>query len=360
MMSLDDIKDRLNQDPMSALAWLLPNGKMIRHSFCCGDVYGKPATPGHDGSFKFNCRRLLGKDWADGDRGYNGIYDVFVRHVDGDQTKAIKLAREFLKLPVNERPQAAQGREPGSRRRDNDKIEVIKVITPAPETPPTIPERHRHALKGLWPWRTVNGELIGYTYRIEFTDRQTNTIKKLPLPLTWCHLRHRDTQKEWTAWHNAGLPKPQPLSDAELLANAQRILLVEGEKTRDAGKTLIRMTNTPLPQFDLAVTWYGGVERIPYVDWSPLAGKTVYSWPDADLVSSSTLHRPGMLAMEKIGKILSQLSPCPAYFIADPHRSWKAISQTSLPKGWDLADPIPAPGTHAWITETINNAERYL
>lgn len=367
MTTLEDIKDRLNQDPTSALTWLMPNGRMIRHQFCCGDVFGKAPSPKKDGSFKFNCKKLVGKDYASGDRGLRGIYDVFVAYSDGNQTEAIKLARDFLKLPVSERPQAVQGHEHGRRRRGDGPetpIEVIEVITPAPETSPTIPERHRHAVKGIWPWRKASGEILGYSYRLEFKDQETGEFKKIPLPLTWCKLRNKKTGQQWEAWHNAGLPQPQPLFDAPALLQASRILLVEGETTREAAQAMIARQTGPLAGFDMATTWYGGVERIAHVDWSPLTSqsntpKVVIGWPDADDVNSK-LYRPGMLAMEKIGKLLSQLSPWPEFYVADPQRTWRSVSEVPLPKGWDLADPIPAPGTDAWITETITTVERYL
>lgn len=367
-ITLEEIKDRLNQDPASALTWLMPQGRMIRHQFCCGDVYGQAPSPNKDGSFKFNCKKLVGKDYASGDRGLCGIYDVFVAYTGGNQTKAIGLARDYLKLPVAERPKPVQGHEHGRRRQGggvDSPIEVIEVITPAPETSPTVPKHHQHALKGLWPWRHASGELQGYTYRMEFTDKKTGELKKIALPLTWCKLCNNETGQKWQAWHNAGLPQPQALYGAPNLLTASRIILVEGEKTRDAVGAMISTPSNPLGGFDAATTWHGGVDRISYVDWSPLSPqgmppKEIIGWPDADPVGKNSLYRPGMLAMEKVGKFLSQLSPCPAFYIADPQRTWKSISETPLPKGWDLADPIPAPGTDAWITETIKTAERYL
>lgn len=363
MTTLQEIKDKLNDDAASALSWLMPNGVLIRNEFCCGDVTGKAPRKGNLGSFKFNCKRLTGKDWAGGERGFYGVYDVFVAHFDGNQTKAIEASRSFLKMPAHERPQPAQGHEPGRRKRRDDKIEVIEVITPAPETRPLIPQHHRHVVKGLWPWRTKEGELVGYTYRIEFTDKASGARKKFPLPLTWCKLRHTDTKKEWSGWHNAGLPFPQPLSDAHQLSRCQRLLLVEGEKTRDAALEIIQAPDGPLSGFDKCITWYGGVERIAYIDWSPLGEgepKEIYGWPDADAVSSQTLHRPGFLAMERVGAELAKLPVRPTYFITDPQKTWKLISDTPLPSGWDLADPIPSPGTDAWIKETILKAEQYL
>lgn len=363
MSSLEEIKEKLNDDAASALSWLLPNGVLIRNEFCCGDVSGTPARKGNTGSFKFNCKRLVGKDWAGGEKGFHGVYDVFVAHYNGNQIQAIEASRSFLKLPPKERPQPAQGHEHGSRKRRDDKIEVLEVITPAPETRPIIPQHHRHAIKGLWPWQTKEGALVGYTYRIEFIDNASGTRKKFPLPLTWCKLRNTKTKKEWTGWHNAGLPSPQPLSDAHQLEKSRRLLLIEGEKTRDAAMEIIHTPDGPLSGFDKAITWYGGVERIAYIDWSPLGEgepKEIYAWPDADAVSSRTLHRPGFLAMERVGAELAKLHNPPAYFITDPQKTWKAISDIPLPSGWDLADPIPSPGTDAWIKETILEAEQYL
>lgn len=359
-MTLGEIKDRLNSDAASALQWLMPEGRFIRHHFWCGDVFGTPPSKGSNGSFSFNLRKMIGKDFADSDRGYYGIYDVMVAHCHGDQTRAIALARDYLKLPPERRPELRQGHEHGSRgRRKNDDIEVLEVIVPAPETPPVLPASHQRILAGCWPWRTIDGTLQGYSYRIEFeVDGQR---KKIPLPLTWCHLRNKKTGDEWSGWHNAALPQPQPVMHAHIMAGKRRILLVEGEKTCDAANRLIENPEHPLSDhFDIATTWHGGTGRIDYVDWGIFKpDQDVTSWPDGDL-PNKRLYRPGVLSMERIARKLADLPEPPVFRIADPLKHWAEISAEPLPKGWDLADPIPEPGTLAWISYTLDMAERYL
>jgi hypothetical protein len=82
-------------------------------------------------------------------------------------------------------------------------------------------------------------------------------------------------------------------------------------------------------------------------------------WPDAD-AQNKRLYRPGTLSMEQIARKLAELPHPPVFKIADPLKHWSDVSATPLPKGWDLADPIPEPGTDAWITRTLDMAERYL
>jgi hypothetical protein len=359
-MTLEEIKDKLNSDAASALQWLMPEGRFIRQHFWCGDVFGSPPSKGSNGSFNFNLKKMVGKDFADSDRGYFGIYDVMVAHCRGDQIKAIALARDFLKLPPGRRPEPRQGHEHGSRgRRKQDDIEVLEVIVPTPETPPVFPPSHQRILAGHWPWRTADGVLHGYSYRIEFVV--DGERKKIPLPLTWCRMRNSKTGDEWIGWHNAALPQPQPLMHAPDLLRKKRVLLVEGEKTCDAANRLIDTPNHPLSlRFDIATTWHGGTGRIEHVDWSIFSpDHDMTGWPDAD-AQNKRLYRPGTLSMEQIARKLAELPHPPVFKIADPLKHWSDVSATPLPKGWDLADPIPEPGTDAWITRTLDMAERYL
>ena len=114
-MTLEDLKDRLNNTAAEALQWLMPAGYVSHNTFYCGDVFGTPASKGKPGSFTFHLQKLVGKDFASGDRGYFGVYDIFVAHAKGNQTDAIRLSREFLKLPPTDRPQINHHHERGAR-----------------------------------------------------------------------------------------------------------------------------------------------------------------------------------------------------------------------------------------------------
>jgi DNA primase len=78
---------------------------------------------------------------------------------------------------------------------------------------------------------------------------------------------------------------PLPLYGTELLAQHpdHPVVVVEGEKSADALRRIFAGRNI------IVVTWPGGTPVVLRADWTPLAGRQVLLWPDAD--------RPGYEAM---------------------------------------------------------------
>ena len=84
------------------------------------------------------------------------------------------------------------------------------------------------------------------------------------------------TRKFGRQWRWLGLPKPRPLYGLDRLAArpAAPVIICEGEKAADAAGAL-------LPDH-VAMTSPGGSKAAAASDWSPLAGRKVTIWPDAD------------------------------------------------------------------------------
>ena len=75
----------------------------------------------------------------------------------------------------------------------------------------------------------------------------------------------------------------------------------------------------------VVITWPGGTSAVERVDWTPLAGRQVTLWPDAD--------KPGKQAMNAVATILLRIGAASVHAVKLPD---------GLAKGWDLADEIPA------------------
>lgn len=157
----------------------------------------------------------------------------------------------------------------------------------------------------VWEYKDTDGGTLGYVARYE-----TEEGKEIRC-WTW---GARGSDKpgfgcgHWT--------KPRPLYGLDRLAARLDVpvLGVEGEKACDAAQAL-------LPGY-VAVSWPGGAGAWRHVDWSPLAGRKVLLWPDAD--------DPGIKAMQSIAAIL-----------ADPQGlacSVRIIDPTGQPEGSDAAD----------------------
>jgi hypothetical protein len=104
------------------------------------------------------------------------------------------------------------------------------------------------------------------------------------------------------------------------LANAQRIVVCEGEKAADAARSL----------GFTATTSAGGCQAAAKTDWRPLAGKEAWILPDNDT--------PGRKYADTVTGILARLTPIPVVRI---------VELPGLPAGGDIVDWIKAHGDAA-------------
>jgi hypothetical protein len=122
-------------------------------------------------------------------------------------------------------------------------------------------------------------------------------------------LRYRDDGKEEV---HPGVPQRQRVRHdgaAEAVADLQprpvigaaSVFVVEGEKCCHALHDIgIVATTSP-----------GGAGKAEHADWSPLAGKTVYLWPDNDPAEEGGEPK-GAAHMRQVQKALEKLQPPPA------------------------------------------------
>lgn len=116
------------------------------------------------------------------------------------------------------------------------------------------------------------------------------------------------------AWRWNAPPAPRPLLNLDQLrANHGTVLIVEGEKTADAAARLFPKA--------VVTTWPSGCKAIDKADWSPLIGRNVILWPDADAV--------GQQAMDRLAQRLLRLPVDRVQIVTPP---------SGVPEGWDLAD----------------------
>ena len=140
----------------------------------------------------------------------------------------------------------------------------------------------------VFPYRGQNGELIGYVLRHELAGGN----KETPMVM-WVRLPDGTE-----AWCRFPFPKPRPLYGLERLCEARAVIVVEGEKCRDALSAATGRT---------VISWPGGVQGVKHADWSPLAGRSVVMWPDADRPHPETGVISGLKAANDIGVILTGL-----------------------------------------------------
>lgn len=122
---------------------------------------------------------------------------------------------------------------------------------------------------------------------------------------------YRPVQKTTHGWALGGPSGPLPLYNLPALQQAERVVVLEGEKCVEAAR-LIGL---------VATTSAHGANAPGRTDWSPLAGKHVLLLPDNDPA--------GRRYADIVSQILLQL---------DPPASVRVVEIPDLPEGGDLAD----------------------
>lgn len=122
-----------------------------------------------------------------------------------------------------------------------------------------------------------------------------------------------------TGWHwKAPTGQRLPYRLENLPRNKEvPVLIVEGEKTADAAVKLF-------PDYAV-LSSMGGSNAADRTDWNCLRGRNVVIWPDHD--------KPGLQYANKVTSLAYHANACQVRQVQPP---------LSLPKGWDLADPIPS------------------
>jgi len=179
-------------------------------------------------------------------------------------------------------------------------------IAPVPDNAPPPPEAHpkRGKLSAHWTYLDAEDRTLMIVYRFDGPDGGKDI-----LPATFCQ---KNADREWR-WK--GLPPLRPLYGLDRLAlrPSATVLICEGEKATDAAGKLF-------PNY-VAITWPNGGKAAGKANWSPLSGRDVVLWPDADA--------PGLEAMADVAARLARASAKSIRIIDPP---------AGVAKGWDAAD----------------------
>jgi predicted P-loop ATPase len=169
------------------------------------------------------------------------------------------------------------------------------------------------------PYRTRKGDLIGYVLRVEIDG------KKITPGVWWT----RNKAAKFEGWSHGSFPEPRPLyglEDFDVNPDWQ-ILIVEGEKCKDAAKRVLAGKRV------IPASWMGGGKSISKVHWKSLAGRSVIIWPDNDEEGwKTTLGHVDQQGRWRKG-IVEYAYEAGAAAVKIVH-----ITRDSRPSGWDIAD----------------------
>jgi putative DNA primase/helicase len=213
---------------------------------------------------------------------------------------------------------------PGARKRPSD-TDQWEIITPVPSGSKPAPKQHPKLGKptAVWTYSDAEGCLLGYVQRFDGPDGK----EFRPLTL-WRAKADGAVTWKWTSWGT-----PRPLYGLQGLAErpSAPVVVTEGEKACDAAGRL-------LPVF-AAVTNPNGAKSADKADWSPLRGRAVTIWPDADAA--------GLAFAKAAIKAIQAAGAASVATIAPPQ---------GVSVGWDAADAIAAGWDEKRAAELVASA----
>lgn len=211
---------------------------------------------------------------------------------------------------------------------DEPKVEYT-VIMPIPQGM-RIPDRGHHPTLQypdiVHTYTNINGDAICYVCRWEAKGRRKKEIR----PYCLAVISNQDydlAQWRWMA------PPHRPLYGLSRLGEADRLIVVEGEKKADAASTVSSRR-------DVWISWMGGARAVAHVDITPLRGwaKPLILWPDKSEVGIEAMNTLAQRLVRELG-----LTPQVMRFPPDE----------DLSDDWDVGDAIESGWTRKDIEEFI-------
>ena len=305
------ISERLRQTRREWLPKLFPNGRIKGGMFNLGDADGAPGD-----SFPIPLDGSKAKTLEDFGGGFKGDdLDLFTRATRQTPVDAARDAAARFGLDHRTAKPSNRAKPKGSPRPNE--------LEPFPDGRPIPNHPQLGKPDGVWLYRRpADGRPILAHYRFDQRDaggalirNDRGKIKKEFRPLIW-----RGGQFLWE-W-----PDVRPLYGfPELTARpGADVLVVEGERTADAARTLF-------PDL-VVVTWPQGTSGTTKADWAPLSGRRVTILPDADA--------PGAKAADAVAELATKAGASSVRIVTLPD---------GLPDGWDVADPLP----DGWTDDTL-------
>ncbi|HNE33886.1 MAG TPA: AAA family ATPase, partial [Nitrospira sp.] len=254
----------------SVLLYLFPQGRIRGGKFYVGDVdgnAGKSLVVELEGD-----RRGLWKDFASDEGG--DVIDLWAR------SQGLSARHDFPQLTSEIRQWLGVAAPAQTVARREGRSVPIDELGP---------------YTAKWDYLTADGELIACVYRYD--------------PPTGKEYRPWDVRaRMWRA------PDPRPLYNQPAVAQANQVILVEGEKCADALVQLGIVATTAMN---------GAKAPINKTNWAPLAGKSVLIWPDRDA--------PGWDYAENAAKACVTAGCVSVAILVPP---------ADMPEKWDAADAV--------------------
>lgn len=284
MKTLDfaGLNSQLSSRSRTILVEWLPGGRFVGNEYECADIYG-----GSGKSCRINLDTGKWADFSNSDHRGNDFISLYATIHGISNGEAYKQLNDTYNLvsPVG-------SQTPSTTQTPRAKAKELEFIAPPKGTP--LPFK-RAEFEAVYDYRDTNGSILYFI---------TRTKDKQFYPWSWSTLNR---------WHKRAWPDNRPLFNLHKLSKRPDapVLICEGEKATLAAE---EFTNNYV-----CVSWQGGVNAYNKTDWSPLAGRRVLIWPDADDAG----RKASAQIAAKLLPIVSEV---------------KIIDTTSYNSGFDAAD----------------------
>lgn len=263
----------LGQARLILPAWL-PGGRLQGREYVCANLRGGPG-----GSLSVNVETGQWADFSGDERG-GDLISLYAAIEGIKQGEAAKLLADKYNYAL------------GSRRDDPPAAKPSRLGQPPASAPAPRFEHPRFGKASRsWAYRGATGSVLFHIARFDSEGKQFVTF-------SWDTAERRWVMKAW--------PAPRPLYGLDLVAAdpEKPVLVVEGEKAADAARTLT--------QAYIVVSWPGGAAAWRRVDWTPLHGRRVLLWPDADRHVADTQAKADKYGIKSGDVIPYDCQPGPA------------------------------------------------
>lgn len=262
-------------------SWL-PGGKFQGGEWVCGDLRGGPGD-----SMRVNMSSGMWADFATDDKGG----DLISLYACINRVKQIDAAKALIEMTNYRNPTVPEYVPPKKIEKKAPRFAITKP--PADVVPDMTHFKHGKPQR-TWTYTDVDGSPMFYIARY-----QKQGQGKEFAPWCWDANSKRFVMKSW--------PVPRPLYNWHKLTKRKDspVLIVEGEKAAEGAELLGAEKNY------VVTTWPNGSKSWRNVEWSPLYGRKILIWPDAD--------QPGIDCANSIAEYLTA-NGCQAVKIIQPDR----------------------------------------
>ena len=214
--------------------------------------------------------------------------------------------------PLSDDERAATAQEPG---RDGEPDAAKPTLPPADAEPAEAAAARLFCrpADAMWRYPNAEGETVFFVCRWDEADGD-----KEIRPLSWF---------EGDGWRFAHWPASRPLYNLDKLAARPDapVIICEGEKAADAAARIF-------PEY-VATTSSGGAKATAQTDWTPLEGRRVLNWPDADSAGEESARRVASIVVD----LQCEVTVVGATALARINPNGGVYEAA---KGWDAADAI--------------------